>query len=83
MASQYEANPVGHEQCWVDNYISSDPHHSIAAFLAGTLNVVCNPARDHAYPVSRYAASSLDYTNGGLVAFAYLSVIGSGKNYLA
>ena len=33
------------------------------------------------YPPQRYATNSFSYTNGGLVAFGYLSVIGDGKNY--
>jgi hypothetical protein len=79
--AQFNANPVGREQCWVDNYISNDPAHARASYIPGALNVTCIPARDHAYPVIRYLQSSLDYTNGGLTAFAYLSVIGSGRNY--
>ena len=79
--ASFQANPVAGEQCWVDNYISNDPSHTLASYLPGALNVTCSPARDHSYPVSTYAASSLDYGNGGLVAFAYLSAIGSGRNY--
>ena len=41
----------------------------------------CLPYRNHYYPVGRYNSSGLEYENGGLTAFAYLSVIGSGKNY--
>lgn len=81
MVASFQANPVAGEQCWVDNYISNDPTHSLASYIPGALNVTCNPARDHAYPVSTYATSSLDYQNGGLTAFAYLSAISSGKNY--
>src|SRR3954454_16207633 len=58
-----------------------DPAYTRQPILPGALNTVCNPSRAHAYPVNRYAGSSLDYTNGGLTAFAYLSLIGSGKNY--
>lgn len=79
--AQYHANPVAGEQCWVDNYISNDPGFTRQPILPGAFNIVCNPARAHSYPVQRYATSSLDYTNGGLTAFAYLSVIGSGKNF--
>lgn len=79
--AQYDANPIAGEQCWVDNYISNDPAHTRQPILPGAFNIVCNPARDHAYPVQRYATSSLEYTNGGLCAFAYLSLIGSGKNF--
>jgi hypothetical protein len=79
--AQFHTNVIAGEQCWVDNYISNDPNYSRRAILPGALNVVCNPARAHAYPVQRYATSSLEYTNGGLTAFAYLSLIGSGKNY--
>jgi hypothetical protein len=79
--SQFHANPIAGEQCWVDNYISNDPAYSRQPTIAGALNIVCNPSRTHSYPVQRYASSSLNYTNGGLVAFAYLSVIGDGRNY--
>lgn len=77
----YNANRVAGEQCWVDNYISNDPGYSQATFLRGALNVICLPTRQHYYPVGRYISSSLDYENGGLTAFAYLSVIGAGMNY--
>jgi len=79
--SQFHSNSVAGEQCWVDNYISNDSRYSQASFIPGALNVVCSPARDHYYPVERYSSSSLDYDNGGLTAFAYLSLIGRGKNY--
>jgi hypothetical protein len=77
----FNANPVAGEQCWVDNYISNDPGYSPASVVPGTLNVVCRPPRQHSYPPDTYASSSLQYTNGGLVAFGYLSVIGDGRNY--
>jgi hypothetical protein len=79
--AQYHANPVAGEQCWVDNYISNDPGHTRQPILPGAFNIICNPARGHSYPVQRYATSSLDYTNGGLTAFAYLSLVGGGKNF--
>jgi len=77
----YNTNRVAGEQCWVDNYISNDPGYSQATFLGGVLNIVCNPRRQHYYPVGRYNSSNLEYENGGLTAFGYLSVIGAGKNY--
>ena len=79
--ASFQANPVAGEQCWVDNYISNDPQYNPASYIPGALNVTCSPARAHSYPVATYLGSSLDYQNGGLTAFAYLSVIGSGKNY--
>ena len=79
--AQFHTNLIANEQCWVDNYISNDPGFSRRPVIPGALNIVCNPARAHAYPVLRYLDSSLDYANGGLTAFAYLSLIGSGKNY--
>jgi hypothetical protein len=81
LVSAFQANPVAGEQAWVDNYISNDPQFSPAALLQGAFNITCSPYRAHAYPVTRYATSSLSYTNGGFVAFGYLSVIGDGKNY--
>jgi len=74
--AEFHANPVGGEQCWVDNYSAGR-----VSSIPGALNIVCNPERSHGYPVNRYEFSSLEYTNGGLVAFGYLSVIGDGKNY--
>jgi hypothetical protein len=79
--AQYHTNRVAGEQGWVDNYISNDANYSRRPVIAGALNVVCNPPRAHFYPVQRYYLSSLQYTNGGLVAFGYLSVIGDGRNY--
>lgn len=79
--SIFDAKPIGGEQCWVDNYISNDPGHTRQGILPGALNVVCNPPRAHEYPVDRYATNSLDFANGGLCAFGYLSLIGGGKNY--
>jgi hypothetical protein len=80
-ASQFTASPVAGEQCWIDNYISNDPTHTRQPAIPTALNIVCNPARAHVYPVNRYASSSFDYANDGLTAFAYVSVIGAGKNY--
>jgi hypothetical protein len=81
MVASFQASPVAGEQCWVDNYISQDPAHTLASYLPGALNVLCNPPRDHSYPVTSYATSSLSYSNGGLVAYGYLSAIGDGRNY--
>jgi hypothetical protein len=79
--AQFTAAPVAGEQCWVDNYISNDPAHARQPAIATALNLVCSPPRAHVYPPNRYASSSFDYNNGGLTAFAYVSVIGAGKNY--
>ena len=81
LVSAFQSNPVAGEQAWVDNYISNDPAYTPAVLLPGAFNITCSPHRAHAYPVTRYATSSLSYTNGGFVAFGYLSVIGDGKNY--
>jgi hypothetical protein len=80
-AHLFNTNAVAGEQCWVDNYVSNDPAYSPAEALTDTLNVVCRPHQSHGYPMARYESSSLEYTNGGLTAFGYLSVIGDGKNY--
>ena len=74
-------NRIAGEQCWVDNYLSYDPNFPITPVLPGALNVICRPPRGHSYPVNRYLLSSPDYENHGLTAFAYLSVIGVGRNY--
>ncbi len=77
----FNTNRVAGESCWVDNYASQTPSLPIAPRLPGALNVVCRPPRSHSYPVFRYSTSSPLYENDGLSAFAYLSVIGAGKNY--
>jgi hypothetical protein len=79
--AQFHTNRIAGEQCWVDNYISNDSSYSRANVIAGAFNIVCNPARSHGYPVQRYSYESLEYQIGGLTAFGYLSVIGSGRNY--
>jgi hypothetical protein len=79
--AQFNTNRVAGEQCWVDNYISNDPNYSAQPAINGAFNIVCKPPRNHSYPVNRYSSSSLEYENGGMTAFAYLSLIGSGKNY--
>lgn len=79
--AQFQTNRIAGEQCWVDNYISNDPNYGRQPILPGAFNIICKPARNHGYPVDRYLSSSLDYTNGGMTAFAYLSLLGSGKNY--
>ena len=81
LVAQLHTNRVAGEQCWVDNYISNDSGYGRAAYIPGALNITCTPARAHYYPVGRYSSSSLEYEDGGLTAFAYLSAIGSGKNY--
>jgi hypothetical protein len=79
-ATEYQANPVGGEQCWVDNYISNQAGF-MAATIPGTLNVTCIPARPHSYPQQRYMQAKFDYENHGVTAFGYLSLAGKGKNY--
>src|SRR5262249_47054894 len=59
----------------------NDPAINLFFYITGALNVMCNPGRAHIYPVNTYTSSSLEYQNAGLTAFAYLSVIGSGRNY--
>lgn len=81
LVATFHTNRVADEQCWVDNYVSYDPNYPAAPIIPGALNVVCRPARSHSYPPIRYLSSSLDYEANGLVAFAYLSVIGAGRNY--
>jgi len=79
--AQFHANRVSGEQGWVDNYAGNSNNYGPAAILNGALNVSCQPGQSHTYVRDRYMDSGLGYANGGLVAFAYLSVIGSGKNY--
>jgi hypothetical protein len=72
---------VDGEQCWVDSYIAI-----VSQYFPGALNIRF-PGGNHGTP-SQWYGISLDpatYTTGdiynnGLVAGAYLSVIGPGKN---
>lgn len=81
LVTSFHTNRIADEQCWVDNYVSYDANYPAATVIPGTLNVVCRPPRSHSYPPIRYRSSSLDYETNGLSAFAYLSVIGAGRNY--
>jgi len=77
---------VDGEQCWIDNY-RAGPYSGLGAEVPGALNVYF-PLGDHIMPLFWYQAS-LDPNhlgwigevyNGGIVAGAYLSVAGKGKN---
>lgn len=78
--AQFHENAVDGEQCWTDNYMSNAAGYT-QRVIANTLNVTCIPIRAHDYPPAAYKLASFEYGNGGLVAYAYLSVIGAGKNY--
>ncbi len=77
--AQYIASSVEGEQCWVDSYDSGQ----CSGMWAGALNAHVSNG-NHSDPPSLYKASLTnahmnDY-NGGLVAGAYWSVVGPGKN---
>jgi hypothetical protein len=74
---EFLANPVDGEQCWIDSYDSAPQ------FYPGILNVhISNGV--HGTPPQYYRISltnaNMNDFNGGLVAGAYWSVIGPGKN---
>ena len=77
---------VDGEQCWIDNY-RAGPYSGLGAEIPGALNVYF-PLGDHVMPLFWYQASLKpidlgwigDVYNGGIVAGAYLSVAGKGKN---
>ena len=85
--SQFVASPVAGGQCWVDSYISGDPNYATAKSYAGALNVKYIPHNTHggvpdAYSGETWAPTAgTNFANAGLVAHAYLSVVGNGKNY--
>ncbi len=72
------ASSVDGEQCWIDNYVGQDNSFS----LSNVLNV--NSALSHAGVPNWYHASptmsEANKFNHGIVAGAYWSVIGPGKN---
>ncbi|MGD2095139.1 MAG: right-handed parallel beta-helix repeat-containing protein [Phycisphaerales bacterium] len=72
------SSPVDGEQCWVETYEGTGP-----IFYPGILNVQV-ALNDHGAP-PRWYRNSLTYPdfnrfNGGLVAGAFWSIIGPGKN---
>ncbi len=76
--SAFLESSVDSEQCWIDTYEGTGPY-----FYPGILNVQV-ALGDHGAPPRYYKASlttpAMNQFNGGLVAGAYWSVIGPGKN---
>jgi len=76
--AEYLTSSVDGEQCWLDNYEGTGPF-----FYPGVLNVQVAQS-DHGAPRVWYrnslANAEMNQFNGGLVAGAYWSVIGPGKN---
>ncbi|MCU0914786.1 MAG: hypothetical protein MUC88_09510 [Planctomycetes bacterium] len=74
----YLASAVDGEQCWIDSYEGTGPF-----FYPGVLNVQV-AQNDHGFPPTWYKASlttpGLNRFNEGVIAGAYWSVIGPGKN---
>jgi hypothetical protein len=78
LLSQFLASRVDAEPCWVENYVST----TISYFLRGALNVGFD-VYDHGQPQGWYRETTnpeLTPFNGGIVAGAYWSVFGPGKN---
>lgn len=69
---------LGGEQCWIDSYEGTGPY-----FYASVLNVQV-AQNDHGFPPTWYKASlataAMNQFNHGVVAGAYWSVIGPGRN---
>jgi hypothetical protein len=74
----YLFSSVDGEQCWIDTYEGTGPY-----FYPGILNVQV-AVNNHGAPPEWYKNSlensNMNLFNGGLVAGAYWSVIGPGKN---
>jgi azurin len=74
----YLVSSVDGEQCWIDTYEGTGPY-----FYPGILNVQV-AVNNHSAPPEWYKNSlensNMNLFNGGLVAGAYWSVIGPGKN---
>ena len=75
----YLSNPVAGEQCWVDNYVSTIGD-GFTLLQSNVLNVVFNTYSR--VLVNDWYGRSLLFPdmNDGVVAGAYLSVIGQGRN---
>jgi predicted outer membrane repeat protein len=92
----YLASSVDGEQCWIDNYIStplgSHVELKYPEFHNSILNVGFDKSTDHSigfwarHDIARYwyrnslAGSDMNQFNNGVVAGAYWSVAGPGKN---
>jgi len=78
----YLRNPVAGEQCWVDNYVSTSGD-GFTLLYGDVLNVVFD-TYSHVLVNDWYGRSLLfpdmNEFNDGIVAGAYLSVIGQGRN---
>jgi sialidase-1 len=76
--AEYLASSVDGEQCWLDAYVSLR-----GSFHPGVLNVEF-PGAGHGFPENWYgislAGSDMNKFNDGVIAGAYWSVIGPGKN---
>jgi hypothetical protein len=76
--ASFLASAVDGEQCWIDSYEGTGPY-----FYPGVLNVQV-ATNDHGFPPTWYKASlataSMNQFNHGVVAGAYWSVVGPGKN---
>jgi len=92
---RFLASAVDGEQCWIDSYQSTLPRHAAAKFSVGfhpnVLTIwfdAANTSSDfgylHALPRNFYGNSLIDSNlqefNHGLLAGAFWSVIGPGKN---
>jgi hypothetical protein len=79
------ASSVDGEQCWLDNYVSSRAH-----FYPNVLNVGYDKSTDQSIPEADrhrlaaywylYSLADMNQFNHGVVAGAYWSVAGPGKN---
>ncbi|MCP4260779.1 MAG: hypothetical protein GY774_25120 [Planctomycetes bacterium] len=92
----YLASSVDGEQCWIDNYISTPKYSHVLMkypeFHNSILNVGFDKSADHSinfwtrHDIARYwyrnslAGSDMNQFNNGVVAGAYWSVAGPGKN---
>jgi hypothetical protein len=79
--STYLASSVDSEQCWIDNYVTTTGNHS--SFRPNMLNVG-SEISNHALATNWYGASlmgsDMNQFNNGVVAGAFWSVVGPGKN---
>ena len=93
---RFLASAVDGEQCWIDNYSSTLPGSygmkSDLGFHANVLNVWFDRATDNSFTVQQrhnlshkwyrdsLIGSDMNKFNGGVIAGAYWSVVGPGKN---
>jgi len=78
IAELFRTSAVDGEQCWIDGYQSSRTHYAIRDILQVSTGL--SHGAVSGWYTNSLTGNDMNYFNGGVVAGAYWSVIGPGKN---